>query len=71
VNYIKKIQAENANLKRQMLDAQEELQNFRAFLFSAKFTGTDSDGDRKDWIATTDVAARLQNICSLLFIETV
>ena len=69
MNFIKRLQAENANLRQQMLDAQEEIQEFRAFVLqSPKFNGTEN-GERKDWISTTDVAARLQNICSLLFIR--
>ena len=67
MNYIRRIQAENAALVAQMKRAQDEITEFRAFvLTSPKFVGVESDGGRKDWIATADVASRLETIGSML-----
>ena len=56
MNYIKQIQLDNQNSTAAIELALQSLSDFRAYLASSpKFTGTDSDGERKDWIATTDV----------------
>lgn len=68
MNFIKRLQKENDDLKAQMIAAQREIEEFRAFLFSSKFVGTEG-GERKDWIATTDVASRLADIRSMLYVE--
>ena len=62
MNYIKQLQAENAELRQALDAARDEIAAFRAHLHSAKFAGVESDGSRKDWIATADVFARLANI---------
>ena len=48
-----------ANKIKAMCDA---INDFRALLHSDKFAGYDSDGDRKDWIATGDVLNWLREI---------
>ena len=40
----------------------EAVQEFRVHLASGKFAGTDTDGSRRDWIATADVTAWLARI---------
>jgi len=64
-NYIQRLQAENAELLQNLNSAAFEIQQFRAFLASEKFTGTEN-GERKDWIATRDVDARLMQILESL-----
>ena len=62
MNYIKQLQAENKSLNNQIENVQGEINNFISFLHSDKFSGQQSDGERKDWIATSDVLARLREM---------
>ncbi len=62
MNYIRRIQAENAALKEQLQKGQASVNDFIGFLHSDKFKGQESDGARKDWIATGDVIHRLQDL---------
>lgn len=55
MNYIKQLQEENNNLKQIIANCRNEIQASKIFLNSSKFTGVESDGSRKDWIATGDV----------------
>ena len=64
MNYIKHLQRENEEAKRRLDALTEQCQEFRAFLLTPKFVGVDADGERKDWIATTDVDAMLQKLHS-------
>jgi hypothetical protein len=66
MNYIKQLEQTNREQAEQLAAMKAELLDFRAFvLTSPKFLGTDTDGDRKDWIATGDVASRLEVILEL------
>ena len=60
MNYIHQLKADLAG----HIAAQESMRNsihhMRCFLHSPKFIGVDSDGERKDWISTSDVLAMLQ-----------
>jgi hypothetical protein len=67
VNYIKQLQAANAELEAKLTKANAELGDLLIKLHSAKFTGVDSDGSRKDWIATGDVIAWAREVRSELF----
>ena len=58
MNHILKLQQENQNLTTQLKELNQDLTMFLQFLNSSKFTGTEN-GERKDWIATGDVASRL------------
>lgn len=60
MNFINKLQAENAELKQKLAAASQNVTDFMAFLQGPKFTGTEN-GERKDWIATGDVIAWLQS----------
>jgi len=55
MNYIKKLQSDNDAMKQDAAAVASQISEFRAFLTSAKFVGTESDGSRKDWISTGDV----------------
>jgi hypothetical protein len=65
MNYIKRLQAENDEALRRLREIQDICQQYRAELLSPKFTGVDLDGSRKDYMGTTDIDLRLQNIHSL------
>ena len=62
MNYIKQLQAENKSLNNQIKETNIAIQDFISFLHSDKFSGQQSDGERKDWIATSDVLARLREM---------
>jgi|Cruoilmetagenom7_1024161.scaffolds.fasta_scaffold78674_2 hypothetical protein len=65
MNYIKRLEAENKEAKRRLQLIQDEIMEFRAFLASDKFQGTDyRDGSRMDWIGTKDVDYFLQLVHS-------
>lgn len=66
MNYIKQLEEDRKNLALKVANIMIEISAFQAFLHSDKFTGFDSNGDRKDWIATKDVLARLQEIKNLI-----
>lgn len=63
-NYIQTLQAENRELREKLAAAEEWRNGFVSLLHSNKFAGTEN-GERKDWIATADVLAQLQNLWSL------
>ncbi len=58
MSYILKLQEQNAKYKETLAAVSADLEQFRVFLHSAKFTGTEN-GERKDWISTGDVLTRL------------
>ncbi len=62
MNYIKSLQAENEKLKSAIHKTQSEINAFRLFLVSPKFSGVQTDGSRKDWISTGDLDKRLIEI---------
>jgi hypothetical protein len=50
------LEVANDHLQRRVEFYEKSLDQFRAFLATEKFLGCGSDGSRKDWIATGDVA---------------
>ena len=62
MNYITSLQGELAEAQEQLQAKDEALRAFRAHIAGEKFSGFDSDGSRKDWIAVRDVDARLLDI---------
>ena len=54
-NYIQRLQHEKKELQERLEFLQEQIRDMRAHLTLPKFQGTDSDGARRDWIATGDV----------------
>jgi len=64
MNYIKKLQRENEEMRHRLDAIMQEVQAFRAELLTHKFTGVDLDGGRKDWMSTSDIDSRLQDIHS-------
>ncbi len=67
MNYIKRLEQDLVSAAAKLAAVRLELEAFQNFLQTAeKFKGTESDGGRKDWIATTDVITRLQEIKNLI-----
>ena len=66
MRYINKLETENKLLLAQIQQAREEVEFFLAHAYSPKFTGTESNGERRDWIAIGDVRTRLLDIRSTL-----
>lgn len=55
MNYIKKLESERNELREKSQTVEMAINNFIAHLHSPKFQGVESNGERKDWIATGDV----------------
>lgn len=66
MNYIKQLQQRVAGLEARADNTRDAIQDFRIYLNSPKFTGLDTDGTRKDWIATSDVYYLLDGIRNAL-----
>lgn len=65
MNHITNLTAQRNHLSQVVADTDSELNAFIAYLQTApKFVGTQSDGERKDWISTADAISRLQAIRS-------
>ena len=62
MNYIKKLEAENAAKTAEIARLEQELRDFDTHCNGPKFQGTDPDGSRRDWIATGDVHSRIERI---------
>lgn len=69
MSYIKSLEAKIALLETQKRNTEREITDFKLFLCSAKFVGEEG-GERKDWISTTDVQHKLNEICNQLYIES-
>ena len=62
MNYIKRLEKEVGDLKANVVGADRAIDRFREHLDLDKFSGTDQDGARKDWIGTHDVLRWLTEI---------
>jgi len=62
MNYINKIQSERNELAHNINRTDYAIQDFKEYLMSDKFTGFDYQDDRKDWISTAEVLARMELI---------
>ena len=67
MNYIKQLQQDNAELKQRIDSADEVIRDFQRLLNLPKHNGVDCNGDRSDWIATSDALGRLGLIQDALF----
>ncbi|MBV8914258.1 MAG: hypothetical protein JOZ05_14605 [Acetobacteraceae bacterium] len=65
MNHIHRLRAERDHARAALKSITDALHGFRAHLLLPKFQGFDESGARKDWIATSDVLARLQEIISI------
>lgn len=59
MNYIHQLQADLAGHIAAVESFKASISHLRNFLHSDKFTGTESNGERKDWISTGDVLSML------------
>lgn len=67
MNHIQSLIEQRNHLSKVVTDTNSEINAFIAYLQTApKFTGTQADGSRKDWISTGDAIARLQQIRATL-----
>ena len=64
MNHIVRLQTELSNARAELDAKAEALQAFRVHLHTAKFASPGPGGERRDWIATSDVLAWLSNIVS-------
>lgn len=62
MNYIHRLQEQSAEAQDALKAIDDQLADFRAHLLSGKFAGYDADGARRDWIATPDVLARVEQL---------
>lgn len=60
MNYIKQLQQDLAGKKAFETSIRRSFMDFWRYLHSPKFTGFEGNGERKDWIATSDVLKWLQ-----------
>ena len=67
MNYIKQLQQDNEEMIATILDVETLINDFQRLLNLPKHNGVDCNGDRSDWIATSDVQTRLQDIRTRLF----
>lgn len=61
-NYIKRLQSDVTKRESTLENLATWKQAFRAHLELDKFKGVDSSGERKDWIATSDVLKWLESM---------
>ena len=61
-NYIHTLQRIGEERAERLTQLHERVEWMRAHLLSPKFQGVDLDGDRKDWIATSDVLRFIEEL---------
>lgn len=66
MNYIHRLQHERDDAERRVKQADQLLLAFLTETLGPKFTGLDTDGGRKDWMATADIRTRIEAIRSTL-----
>jgi hypothetical protein len=62
VNHIQRLQRDLDEAQAKLTHTLLQVEELRSYLFLPKFVGVDTNGDRKDWVATGDVLARLNLI---------
>jgi len=62
MNHIARLQADLASARAEIAARTAIIQDFRTHLQGAKFSGTDPDGSRRDWIAVADVQAWMSRL---------
>ena len=67
MNYIKQLQKANVAKAESLKQINVLVREYRMFIAGPKFTGVDLDGDRKDWISTSDLDKWLSLVQSKSF----
>lgn len=62
MNYIKTLENICATRADRLEQIAHQIEWMRQHLQSSKFVGVDQDGDRKDWIATSDVLRWIESL---------
>lgn len=62
MNYIKTLEHIGAERGERLAQLHERIEWMRSHLLSSKFCGVDTDGARKDWIATADVLRFIEDL---------
>ena len=66
MNYIKQLEEDRINLAVKIANIQAELNDFISFIQTSPKFRNEPGQERKDWISTTDVINRLQEIKNLI-----
>ena len=66
MNYIKHLQADKELLTNSIEQTKESINEFREYLASSKFNGTDLDGSDKNWINAKEVDNELRRLLYLI-----
>ena len=61
-NFIKRLEYDLADANAKLAGVEEELNCLRRSIDGPKYTGVDSDGGRKDWMATADIALWIERL---------
>lgn len=69
MNYIGQLKEQIAERDARLAVLETSLSEITALLHSPKFTGTESNGERKDWIATADVLNWIRETRTQAFIR--
>ena len=65
MNYIKRLERENKELKRRLEKIENQYYDVAKYLLSDKFQGIDSrDGSLNNWVSVPDILYRLEGIHS-------
>ena len=67
MNYIKQLQQDNKDLRARIDACESTIRDFDILMRSSKHNGVDINGERSDWIATSDVLGQLGLISDALF----
>jgi len=62
MNHILRLQSDLAAAQAEIAAKTAVVQEFRSHLLGAKFSGSDPDGSRRDWIAVGDVHSWLSRL---------
>jgi len=66
MNYIKQLESDRMELAKKVANIMLELSDFQAFLQTSPKFRNEPNQERKDWIATKDVLAKIQEIKNLI-----
>jgi len=68
MNYIKSLELANKKLEAQLKNAFQAVSDFQGELLTPKYQGADLDGGRKDWMSTSDINDRLNQLKRKIYV---